>query len=76
VGGLHLFAADEATLDSTDGRLKAMVVGNLLGAHCTGVEATYALRPKLGLDRRTCVVGAVGSGFDLEAGIRPGTIAR
>jgi 7,8-dihydropterin-6-yl-methyl-4-(beta-D-ribofuranosyl)aminobenzene 5'-phosphate synthase len=76
VGGLHLFAADEASLDWTAGRLKAMGVGNLLGAHCTGVEAVYTLRPKLGLDRRTCVVGAVGSGFDLEDGILPGTIAR
>ena len=76
VGGLHLFPADEASLDWTAGRLKAMGVGHLLGAHCTGVEAVYTLRTKLGLDRRTCVVGAVGSGFDLEAGIRPGTIAR
>jgi 7,8-dihydropterin-6-yl-methyl-4-(beta-D-ribofuranosyl)aminobenzene 5'-phosphate synthase len=76
VGGLHLFPADEASLDWTAGRLKAMGVGHLLGAHCTGVEAVYSLRPKLGLERRICVVGAVGAGFDLEAGIRPGTIAR
>ena len=51
-------------------------LGHLLGAHCTGIEAVYALRPRLGLDRRTCVVGAVGAGFDLDGGIRPGTIAR
>ena len=51
-------------------------IGQLLGAHCTGVEAVDTLRPKLGLDRRTCVVDAVGAGFDLEAGIRPGMIAR
>ena len=76
VGGLHLFAADEATLDWSAGRLKAMGVGHLLGAHCTGVESVYSLRPKLGLDRRTCAVGAVGAGFDLDGGIRPGTIAR
>jgi 7,8-dihydropterin-6-yl-methyl-4-(beta-D-ribofuranosyl)aminobenzene 5'-phosphate synthase len=53
-----------------------MGLGHLLGAHCTGVEAVYSLRTKLGLDRRSCMVGAVGSGFDLEAGSRPGTIAR
>jgi 7,8-dihydropterin-6-yl-methyl-4-(beta-D-ribofuranosyl)aminobenzene 5'-phosphate synthase len=76
VGGLHLFAADEATLDWSAGRMKAMGVGHLLGAHCTGVEAVYSLRAKLGLDRRTCGVGAVGAGFDLEVGIRPGAIAR
>jgi 7,8-dihydropterin-6-yl-methyl-4-(beta-D-ribofuranosyl)aminobenzene 5'-phosphate synthase len=76
LGGLHLFPADEASLDWTAGRLKSMGVGHLLGAHCTGVESVYTLRPKLGLDRRTCVVGAVGAGFDLKAGILPGTIAR
>jgi 7,8-dihydropterin-6-yl-methyl-4-(beta-D-ribofuranosyl)aminobenzene 5'-phosphate synthase len=76
VGGLHLFPADEATLDWTAGRLRGMGLRHLLGAHCTGVEAVYALRSRLGLDRRTCVVGAVGAGFDLDVGIRPGTIAR
>jgi 7,8-dihydropterin-6-yl-methyl-4-(beta-D-ribofuranosyl)aminobenzene 5'-phosphate synthase len=76
VGGLHLFALDESALDWPAGRLKAMGLGHLLGAHCTGVEAVYSLRTKLGLDRRSCMVGAVGSGFDLEAGSRPGTIAR
>lgn len=76
VGGLHLFAADETSLGWTASRLKAMELGNLLGAHCTGVEAVYLLRPKLGLDRRTCAVGAVGAGFDLEAGIKPVIISR
>jgi 7,8-dihydropterin-6-yl-methyl-4-(beta-D-ribofuranosyl)aminobenzene 5'-phosphate synthase len=76
VGGLHLFPADEASLDWSAKRLKVMGVANLLGAHCTGVDAVYTLRTKLGLDRRTCVVGAVGAGFDLETGIEPGTIAR
>ena len=47
----------------------------MLGAHCTGIEAVYALRRRLNLDRRHCVVGAVGSGFDLESGIHPGMIA-
>jgi 7,8-dihydropterin-6-yl-methyl-4-(beta-D-ribofuranosyl)aminobenzene 5'-phosphate synthase len=52
-----------------------MELANLIGAHCTGIEAVQILRTKLGLDRRTCVVGAVGSGFDLTRGIRPGVIA-
>jgi hypothetical protein len=34
VGGFHLFAADEATLDWTAGKLREMGVANLLGAHC------------------------------------------
>jgi 7,8-dihydropterin-6-yl-methyl-4-(beta-D-ribofuranosyl)aminobenzene 5'-phosphate synthase len=76
LGGLHLFPADEAALDWTAGRLREAGVAHLLGAHCTGVEAVYGLRRRLGLDRRSCVVGAVGSRFDLRGGIDPGTIAR
>jgi 7,8-dihydropterin-6-yl-methyl-4-(beta-D-ribofuranosyl)aminobenzene 5'-phosphate synthase len=76
VGGLHLFAADASVLDWTAEKLRGMELGNLLGAHCTGIEAVQILRGRLGLDRRTCVVGEVGSGFELGEGIRPGTIAR
>lgn len=76
LGGLHLFAADEATLDWTAARLQEMGLANLLGAHCTGIETVYGLRRRLGLNRKSCVVGAVGAGFGLEGGIRPGTIAR
>jgi 7,8-dihydropterin-6-yl-methyl-4-(beta-D-ribofuranosyl)aminobenzene 5'-phosphate synthase len=75
VGGLHLFDADRATLDWTAGKLRGMGLGHLLGAHCTGIEALHILRDRLGLDRRTCVVGAVGAAFDLAEGVRPGTIA-
>jgi 7,8-dihydropterin-6-yl-methyl-4-(beta-D-ribofuranosyl)aminobenzene 5'-phosphate synthase len=76
LGGVHLFAADDALLDWTAGKLRGLGVANLLGAHCTGVETVYGLRARLGLDRKRCVVGAVGAGFDLNDGIRPGTIAR
>jgi 7,8-dihydropterin-6-yl-methyl-4-(beta-D-ribofuranosyl)aminobenzene 5'-phosphate synthase len=76
LGGFHLFAADEPTLDWTASKLRGMGVRNLLGAHCTGIEAVHGLRGRLGLDRRTWVVGAVGSRFDLKDGIRPGMIAR
>lgn len=76
LGGFHLFPADAATLDWTAGKLREFKVSQLLGAHCTGLEAVHELRERLGLDRRTCVVGAVGAGFNLAEGIRPGTIAR
>jgi 7,8-dihydropterin-6-yl-methyl-4-(beta-D-ribofuranosyl)aminobenzene 5'-phosphate synthase len=76
VGGLHLFDADGAALDWTADKLRGMGLCHLLGAHCTGIEAVHLLRGRLRLDRRTCVVGAVGSGFELSQGIRPGTIAR
>lgn len=76
LGGFHLFAAGDDTLDWTATKLRRLGVQNLLGAHCTGIEAVYALRSRLGLDRRTCVVGAVGAAFDLKDGLHSGTIAR
>lgn len=76
LGGFHLFAADDRTLEWTADKLRGLGVRHLLGAHCTGIEAVFTLRRRLGLDRRTCVVGAVGAAFDLQSGIQPGTIAR
>jgi len=63
VGGLHLFEADEKSLAWTAQQMRKAGVGYLLGAHCTGLEAVYRLRALLGLDRRTAVVGAVGSSY-------------
>ena len=73
--GRHLFPASDEMIDWTADKLRGMGIENVLGAHCTGIEAVYALRQRLNLDRRHCVVGAVGSGFDLESGIHPGMIA-
>jgi 7,8-dihydropterin-6-yl-methyl-4-(beta-D-ribofuranosyl)aminobenzene 5'-phosphate synthase len=56
--------------------LRDFGVANLLGAHCTGLEAVYHLRTRLGLDRRRCVVGAVGASFTLDGGIDPLKLAR
>ena len=61
LGGFHLFEADAATLDWTAGKLRPMALGNLLGAHCTGIESVFALRQRLELTRATCAVGAVGA---------------
>ena len=76
LGGFHLFEADASTLDWTAAKLRSFAVGNLLGAHCTGIEAVFGLRQRLGLDRTTCAVGAVGARFSLETGLDPGAIAR
>ncbi len=76
LGGFHLFEADAATLDWTAAKLGKMEVQNFLGAHCTGIEAVFGLRQRLGLDRATCAVGAVGARFDLKTGLAPGAIAR
>jgi len=76
VGGLHLFSADDATLDWTAAQFRRFGVRELVGAHCTGIESVYRLRAQSGLDRRTAVVGAVGASWELGKGIDPGTIAR
>jgi 7,8-dihydropterin-6-yl-methyl-4-(beta-D-ribofuranosyl)aminobenzene 5'-phosphate synthase len=76
VGGVHLFAASAATLDWTAAKLREFGVDNLLGAHCTGLEPVYRFRSALGLDRAHAVVAAVGSTFELNAGIDPRNIAR
>lgn len=76
VGGLHLLDADEQALTWTAGQMRQAGVQRLLGAHCTGLEAVYRLRALLGLDRKTAVVGAVGSRYTSAAGIEPGRLAR
>ena len=76
IGGLHLFAANEATLTWTAERLRGFGVDALIGAHCTGIEVVYRMRAELGLDRAHAVVGAVGAAFELGRGIDPRRIAR
>jgi 7,8-dihydropterin-6-yl-methyl-4-(beta-D-ribofuranosyl)aminobenzene 5'-phosphate synthase len=76
IGGFHLFEADAKTLDWTAAKLHDFPVENLLGAHCTGIEAVFGLRQRLGLSRAACAVGAVGARFDLQSGLDPGAIAR
>ena len=76
IGGLHLFRASDEQLNWTGDEFRRFKVANLLGAHCTGIEAVYRLRQRAGLTRRTAVVGAVGSTFTLDEGIAAGALAR
>jgi 7,8-dihydropterin-6-yl-methyl-4-(beta-D-ribofuranosyl)aminobenzene 5'-phosphate synthase len=76
VGGLHLFPASNEQLDWTADKLKEFKVANLIGAHCTGIEAVYRLRERAGLTRKSAVVGSVGSTFTLAEGIHPGVLAK
>ncbi len=76
IGGLHLFAADDTTLDWTAENLKRNGVQSLTGAHCTGLHALYRLRDRLGLPRSQAVVGVVGGRFTLAEGIDPLRVAR
>jgi 7,8-dihydropterin-6-yl-methyl-4-(beta-D-ribofuranosyl)aminobenzene 5'-phosphate synthase len=76
VGGFHLYPLDDAGLDWTADHLHPFGVQNLVGAHCTGIEAVFHLRDRLGLARKTAVVGAVGATFSLDGGIDPKDLAR
>jgi 7,8-dihydropterin-6-yl-methyl-4-(beta-D-ribofuranosyl)aminobenzene 5'-phosphate synthase len=76
VGGLHLFPATDEQLNWTADKLKEFKVANLLGAHCTGIEAVYRIRERLALSRASAVVGSVGSSFVLGEGIHPGQLAK
>jgi 7,8-dihydropterin-6-yl-methyl-4-(beta-D-ribofuranosyl)aminobenzene 5'-phosphate synthase len=76
IGGLHLFPASDQQLDWTADKLKEFKVANLVGAHCTGIEAVYRIRERLGLPRQSAVVGTVGSTFVLGEGIHPGELAK
>ena len=76
IGGLHLFAADDKHLEWTAAKLKSFGVQQLVGAHCTGIEAVYRIRELAGLTRQTCMVGAVGATYSLANGITAGRVAR
>ncbi len=76
IGGLHLFAAKEETLEWTAAKLRGFGVEHLIGAHCTGIETVFRLRSDLGLDRVHAVVGAVGAKFELGQGIDARKIAK
>ncbi|HLY16688.1 MAG TPA: MBL fold metallo-hydrolase [Bryobacteraceae bacterium] len=76
LGGFHLYQASDDKLAWTASKLQEFGLQNLLGAHCTGIEAVYRLRQHTGLDRKTAAVGAVGGGFHLTTGLDPGSIAR
>ncbi|HWI20861.1 MAG TPA: hypothetical protein VNT81_24070, partial [Vicinamibacterales bacterium] len=76
MGGFHLFAASDETLAWTAGKLKEFGVRQLMGAHCTGIEAVYRLRQLVGLTRETAVVGAVGASYTHGKGFDPTVLAR
>jgi 7,8-dihydropterin-6-yl-methyl-4-(beta-D-ribofuranosyl)aminobenzene 5'-phosphate synthase len=76
IGGFHLLQSSDANLEWTANKLVDLELGNLVGAHCTGLEPVYRLRELVDLDRSTAVVGATGASFSLEGGIEPLSLAR
>ena len=41
-------------------------VSKIIGAHCTRINALYAFKQLLELDRADAIVGSVGDSFDLK----------
>jgi 7,8-dihydropterin-6-yl-methyl-4-(beta-D-ribofuranosyl)aminobenzene 5'-phosphate synthase len=76
IGGVHLFGATDAHLAWTASQLKAFGVQQFVGAHCTGIEATYRIRALAGLTRQTAMVGAVGASYSLTRGINAVRVAK
>jgi 7,8-dihydropterin-6-yl-methyl-4-(beta-D-ribofuranosyl)aminobenzene 5'-phosphate synthase len=76
VGGLHLFGATDDHLKWTADQFKAYGVQQLVGAHCTGIEAVYRIRELAALTRQTCVVGSVGASYSLKNGIDAMRVAK
>jgi len=76
IGGFHLAAASDATLEWTAGKLVDIGVENFVGAHCTGLEPVYRFRQLVDLGRERAAVGAVGATFSLADGLDPLRIAR
>jgi 7,8-dihydropterin-6-yl-methyl-4-(beta-D-ribofuranosyl)aminobenzene 5'-phosphate synthase len=76
VGGLHLYQKSDKDLEWTALMLGRHKLKYFLGAHCTGIEAVFAIRRLTGLDRKKCVVGSLGASFTLGKGIDPEALAK
>ena len=76
LGGFHLLALTDEKVEWTGAKMHEFGVEHVLGAHCTGINAVKLLRDSAYLGRGTSVVGAVGSVFTLEEGIRLGALNR
>ena len=71
LGGFHLLKLEDKKLRWTARKLKEFGVTHFVGAHCTGINATYSLRDYMGLSKDQVLVGSVGTYIDGE-GIHPG----
>lgn len=76
LGGLHLLSATDQHLEWTGSKMHEFGVQQIVGAHCTGINAVTGLRDAAGLSRTTAVVGTVGSTFTLGDGIQCGLLNR
>lgn len=69
VGGFHLYRADAETLTWTADHLERFGLKKFVGAHCTGISATYRIGKALALPHSDISVGAVGTRIDRDLNI-------
>lgn len=65
LGGMHLYSATAERLTRTVTELRAMDVGLLVPAHCTGPRASAALGTAFA---NRCVISQVGAAFEFPTG--------
>ena len=71
LGGFHLLKLDKEKLKWTAGKMKDAGVKYFVGAHCTGINSTYAIRNFMNLSSNNVLVGSVGTYIN-NYGIFPG----
>ena len=76
IGGLHLFLNNQASVEATGARLKALGVRKILAAHCTGFEPTWILRRALSASPADVAVATVGAQWISGIGIQTGLLAK
>lgn len=76
IGGFHLLENSDEQIRWTAEELKKTGVRYFMGAHCTGIEPVYQIREFAGLKRGECIVGSVGSVFDLDRGFLAGPLTK
>lgn len=73
IGGFHLFKLDDEKLRWTVNKMKNFGVKYFVGAHCTGINSTYAIREYLKATNKQVLVGSVGT-YITNEGITPGNM--
>ena len=71
IGGFHLFKLNEEKLKWTANKMKEAGVEFFVGAHCTGINATYSIRNYMDLSSKKVLIGSVGT-YITKEGIFPG----
>ena len=71
LGGFHLLKLNEKKLKWTAQKMKEAGIKYFVGAHCTGINSTYAIRSYMGLSSKNAFVGSVGT-YITKNGIKSG----